>query len=444
MWIDAVPSVVMLTIVGWYVARHFKQPVLQVHALITASYLNLFPMLNYLLSDRLGMESFSYYQWLIVLLFQLPLLLITHLTAGSTARVSAYKRELAALSPWLPWMLLIVLAGFWYVALGYDLFYRRIGHMGLQRNTAEVPVALLYFYRIAVETSFFVMMFLLTTLNYVAPNSRYYWRYKMSLLACVGSFVPFYIANSRMHFVLLILCIFCTQPRTAHSVASRFGMLPLSLATATLVLCLTLLRELLLEDNGRLETGDVVDMLHSASSLIAARLDSLSMLNELDLVGFKAWGFDLTGMAHTISFNVSFFTDPETYRTIKESLITSPSVKLVNELLFRPEVDFPKSMILDMLLSFGVTGLIVTAVLLGTMIGRVQHYLNSFRGFSLAFLGSLYALPMLLEFEKEFVGFLLAFIKWIPALIFIYWQRPRFGNRRASEHAITSMPHQSA
>lgn len=353
-------------------------------------------------------------------------MIIAHFVAGRSIRKFSDKPERATLSPWLPWVLIILLASFWYVALRYDLFYRRLGHAGLQRNTAEVPALLLFVYRLAVETSFFVLMFMWTTLQYVCRGSKYYLRYKLMFYLYLGSFVLFYAANSRMHFVLLLLCAFCTQPKFVEIIQRRIRLLPLGFGLAALLIGLTLLRELVLEDNNRVDTNDYAGMLRTVLWLIAARLDSLYILHELDRVGFNGLGFDLTGFAHTISFTLSFFIDPQAYNIIKESLLTSPTVVIVNRMLGSNEVDFPKSMALDMLLSFGFLGLLVSAVLLGNMIGRIQRSISGFREYRIGFCLSLYALPMLLEFEKEFIGFFFAFVKWLPAFLLIYWLRPHF------------------
>ncbi len=438
MWWEAFPLVVVLVVVGWYMNGHRGQPILQIYTLITASYLNVFPAINFYFSSGETIESFSYFQWLVVLFFQLPLLLVAHFSAGRSVPMAINKPGRATLSPWLPLIFIIVLVGFWYVALTYDLFFRRLGHEGLQRNTTKVPALLLYIYRAAVETSFFVLMFLWTTLHYVATNSRYYRRYKWTLVFYFGSFLLFYIANSRMHVVLLLICAISTHPRIVEVIKRRMQLLPMGLMLAALLVGLTLLRELVLEDNFRVESDDLVVMMSVALGLIAARLDSLSILHELHRAGFDVLRFDLTGVFHSISFNLSFFIDWQNYISIKESLITSPTVFIVNRLLGSAEVDFPKSMILDVFLSFGLLGLAVTAVLLGAMIGKVQRRVSSFRGFNMGFLASLYVLPMLLEFEKEFLGLLIAFAKWIPVLVLIYWQRPRFYNSPIGIRVIAS------
>jgi hypothetical protein len=86
-------------------------------------------------------------------------------------------------------------------------------------------------------------------------------------------------------------------------------------------------------------------------------------------------------------------------------------------------------MIMDMFLSFGVLGLLLTATILGTSLGRLQRQLLLFNGFTPAFLISLYALPLLLAFEKEFLGMIFSFIKWLPILLLLYLLSPRFINR---------------
>jgi hypothetical protein len=160
----------------------------------------------------------------------------------------------------------------------------------------------------------------------------------------------------------------------------------------------------------------------------------------LDHIGFEVWRFDLAGIAHSFWFALSFFLDSQTYSSIKESLITSPSVLIVNQLLGFAVVDFPKSMVLDVLLSFGLFGLFGVAIFLGSLIAQVQRQISRFRGFQMKFLLSLYSLPMLLEFEKEFIGFLFSFLKWLPVFLIIYWLRPRF-KRQCSQQNITTTNH---
>ena len=427
MWIDLLPTVAILAVVVWFIGQHRGLPVVQVHALIVASYLNVFPALDYVFSDGVGMAGFAGLQLLVIVFFQLPLMAVSH---SWVARMRVNKVQWTAparLSPVLPWLLIGLLLAFWFVALRYELFFRRLGHEGLQQNTAEVPGLLLYAYRGAVETAFFVIVFLWTTLRSVTRSSRHYPQYQWALAAYLITFILFFTANSRMQFVLLLLCLICTQPQISSVLLKRANLVRFGAALLVLVLGLTLFRELYLEENDRIDTDDLSAVLLAAGWLIAGRLDSVVILFRLNEAGFNPWGFDLSGVGHVLTFYISFFTDPATYAAIKESLVTSPSVFIVNRLLSASEFDFPKSMILDMFLSFGVLGLLITAALLGSILGGLQRQLVKFRRFSFAFLASLFVLPMFLEFEKEFLGFLFAVPKWTPALLMLYWFRPRFG-----------------
>lgn len=426
MWADLLPTIAILAVVAGFMRAHRGAPLVQVYALIVASYLNVFPALDYVFSGGQGMAGFARFQWLIILFFELPLLALMRFWLAQRRPEPSPPRAVARLSPWLPLVFALLLAGFWLVSLRYDLFFRRLGHDALQRNTAEVPELLLYVYRGAVETAFFAVTFLWTTLRSVASSSRHYRLYQASLAGYLLTFLLFFGANSRMQFVMLLLCLVCTQPQIADLLLRRIRLMRFAALLALLVFGLTLLRELVLEDNERVETADLADLLTTAGWLIAARLDSVVILYRLNDLGFDPFGFQWSGLLHVIDFYVSFFTDPAKYAAIKESLVTSPSVEIVNRLLSSSEVDFPKSMILDMFLSFGVLGLLLTAGLLGGLLAWVQHRLASFRGFTPGYVVCLYMLPMLLEFEKEFIGFFFAFMKWVPMLLLVFWLRPRF------------------
>jgi hypothetical protein len=78
-----------------------------------------------------------------------------------------------------------------------------------------------------------------------------------------------------------------------------------------------------------------------------------------------------------------------------------------------------------MFLSFGVLGLFIAGTVLGSIVGWLQRQLKGLGGFSLPVMVSLYALPMLLEFEKEFMSLLVGILKWIPMFALLYWARPR-------------------
>jgi hypothetical protein len=428
MWIDLLPTVFILIFVAWFIVQHRGAPVLQIYALIVTCYLNLFPALDYLFSNGEGMANFVYFQVLIFGFFQLPLLYIAHASFRGLGLLSVQVVHAPVLlSGYLPIILGILLLAFWFVAIQYDLFFRRLGHETLAMNSASVPGALLYLYRCVVETSFFVIIFLWTTLRCASEDSPFYRGYQMTLAGYIFTFGLFFAANSRMQFVLLILCLICTQPSVADFLFRR--VMRFGLTMLLLVFGLTLFRELFLEANGRLDLESLYGLLLDTGGLIAARLNSVVVLYQLQEAGFDPFGFQISGILHVLNFYGSFVFNPADYEEIKATLVTSPSVEIINRLMSSTEVDFPKSMIMDMFLSFGVLGLLLTATILGTSLGRLQRQLLLFNGFTPAFLISLYALPLLLAFEKEFLGMIFSFIKWLPILLLLYLLSPRFINR---------------
>ena len=424
MLIDLIPTLAVLVTASLFIGRHREKPVLQIYSLIVVSYLNIFPALDFYFSTDLATNGFTQYQYIVVICFELPMFYVAS-HAAKDENVTVRPMLHTRLDPYLPVVLLGVLISFWYVSFRFDLFFRRLGHEGLLRNTAEVPGMLLYLYRAAVETSFFVITFLGVTLRCTQVKCRYLLRYKLVLVGYLITFAVFFLVNSRMQFVLLLLCLLCTQPTWARLLLRRLNLMRFGLLLATLIVGLTVLRELYLEDNERVDGADLLELLPSIIWLITSRLDSMAVLYRLHEAGFDPFGFELSGLFHVLNFYISFFIDPAAYEQVKSSLVTSPTVEIVNRLLSTNEVDFPKSMILDMFLSFGIAGLAVAAILLGSLVGRIQRRLSNFRLFSLPFMLSLYSLPMFLEFEKEFIGLAFAFLKWTPMLALLYWLRPR-------------------
>jgi hypothetical protein len=270
-----------------------------------------------------------------------------------------------------------------------------------------------------------VIIFLFSTLRAIDPSTPHYGRYKLVLGGYLATFFVFFAANSRMQLLLLPLCLICTQPKVADFFLRRIKLLPLAVLGVVLVIGITLLRELYFEQNERLEGGELAQLSLAVGWLISARLDSVAILNRLVEEGFNPYGFEWAGVLHVVRFYISAFADPQAYAAVKESLVTSPSVEIVNRLLSATVVDFPKSMILDTFLSFGVLGLMGTALFLGKAVSAVQKRILSFGRFDPAFLIAIYTLPMLLEFEKEFLGFFFAFLKWTPFLALVAYLRPK-------------------
>ncbi len=419
---DLTLTIVFLFVVAWFFLRNDRRPVVQIYVVIVISYLNVFPALDFLFSSGQGLESFVWFQLLVICFFEIPLLFMLDRwdqpIQVDVPPVSPKPRM--SLSPWLPVIFGMMLAVFWYVSIAFNFFFLR----GIS-VTFEVPSSLLYLYRATLETSFFVIVFLSYALRSSTKGTRQRGLYKLMLIAYLISFSVYFVVNSRMYFLLLALCLVCTHPNLDVLSPRKIKVLLYGLLGAALVIGLTVLRELYLEQSGRLETEDLINLMRGVGWLISARLDSVAILNSLTETEFNPFGFHLSGILHVIDYNISYFIDPQHYMELKESMVTSPSVEIVNRLLSASEVDFPKSMIIDMFLSFGVLGLLATATLLGKVMCVVQRQTRRFGDFDLMFLTAIYALPMVLQFEKEFLGLIVSFLKWVPILAVTIYFRPR-------------------
>lgn len=423
MIVNLLPSITMLFVVAWYSSRQKNATAIKLYLLIVSSYLLVFPSLDYVLKNGEGMADFLYIQTLIIGFFVIPLLGFISLASRNQKKIyHPISKTSIRLTSWLPITLGLFLLIFWIVALHFDLFQRRLGHEALARQSADVPALFLYIYRGVVETAFFTIIYLWNCVSQTTILNRYYRQYQIILSAFLLTFIIFFGLNSRMQFIILVLCLLCTQEKLARIFTARLWSTTVLLLVS--VIGLTLLREIYLESNDRIDFTNLESILLAVSLLIIERLDSTIILYRLFESGLDPLDFHLSGISHVMDFYLAFFYDPVLYTAIKESLITSPSVEIANRFLSNSEIDFPKSMILDMFLSFGVLGLLLVSSFLGLGIGAIQTSIRTSKKFNFNFLISIYTLPLFLEFEKEFFGFIFNFLKWLPVLIFLYIARP--------------------
>jgi hypothetical protein len=427
--IELLPTILFLMVAPFFLHYNNGRPVVQVYFIIVLAYLNFFPSLDFLFQLELGfkMEAFMLFQVYIIAFFELPLMYFLNRKARVVSRspaVSILHSRPLHLSVILPFFLSALLLAFWFISLRYDLFFVRMGYQGVQDAPPDTPSILLYTYRAAVETSFFVILFLFYTLRSTAKTSSYRSVYKVLLTGYLLTFLVFYVVNSRAHLLVLILLLMCTQARADIFSTKGIKLAVVGVGTLVLLIVHTLLRELL-EKNDRLDFSSIVAIVSSIVGLIAGRLNSLVMLNELANTEFNPFGLQLSGLIHVVYFNIAFITDPQAYASIKASEVTSPSVEIINRLLSVSMVDFPKSHVLDVFLIFGVYGLLILAIFMGKTVSLIQRHTLQGPNFSKSFLVAIYTLTLLFQFDKEFLGFVSNFLKWSPILLLIVYLRPR-------------------
>lgn len=391
----------------------------QVYLAIVFCYLNLFPMASNGLTF-FPSENFSKAQYIAIFLFEIPLFSLLAFNGWKQRNRRVRQCPLSAdLSSTAPFVLLGLLAIFWFVSIAYDQFFVRLGYEAFLENPDAVPALLLFPYRITVEGSYFVILYLIFCLQLSPLNAPYRSRYTFTLWLYLITFITFFFVNSRMQFLLLLLCLYFVRPGL-KSPRIRLAKLFLFFISAIfLVISLTLIREYLIESNSRLEGSNLKDIAYIAASLIADRLNSLIMLTRALDAGYDPFSLEISGLTHLWNLYFSFFTDPATYAEIRASEITSPSVEIINRILNESHVDFPKSMMLDVQLIFGSVALPGLAWMLARIVIYCQNSIINAEKINARLLAALFITPLLLQFEKETFGFLSLALKWSPLLVLL-------------------------
>jgi len=399
-------------------------PTAQIFITIVGAYILVFPTVDFLLAPKNHASNFAYIQLIILLLFFSPLVLFLKMRLKSSQiHFSKDQSTKIALNPYAPLILILNQIAFIFVSYYYDLYLVRINYGDFETFTGTIPLLPLAIYRISLESSFFIVIFLYYCLKSSSQTNKHRLLYKITFISYVSIFGLFFLVNSRMQFIILfLLLIACGYRPGSHSlkkVAVTF------FAVLFLIVALTLLREFVIEGNDRLEASGSAALIRETIALIAVRLNSLAIVDLATEFGFNPFRLDLSGLFYFIEFNFAYFTDPREYDAIKALQLTSPSVYVINNILGARYVDFPKSMVVDTILIFGCFGLPVLAYFLASLVGWIQRQLHSSDVSNGSFVFALFLLPLVFQFEKEFLGFLINCIKWSPMLILGLVARPK-------------------
>ena len=385
--------------------------------IIVVSHLNIFPAINQLLYF-LPDSKFQLSQLIVIVFFEIPLFLMLS-TRVKEVKDHTPLQLVQKLPVYPPVLLLILLFIFWIVAILYDLFMARMYYQQFLIDPNAVPFILLYPYRLVVDSSFFVILYLIFALRFSHSSEKNRFIYKAALALYLGTFLAFFLLNSRMQFITLLICIYFVRPLYVMPRINLSKIFFGGVILGLLVLFTTLLRELYIENNNRLDDGDALGLFYGVLSMVVSRLDSLVMLDRLLEVGYNPFEMQLSGLVHVFNMYTSFFIDQQAYVEIRASEITSPSVEIVNRLLNVNYVDFPKSMVLDVQLTFGSLFLPLLAWFLSTLILFSQKIIITSNKINFRLLFGLFIIPLILQFGVETIGFISFILKWSPMLLMI-------------------------
>tara|TARA_R110000787_G_scaffold10961_3_gene36433 strand:+ start:435 stop:1742 length:1308 start_codon:yes stop_codon:yes gene_type:complete len=427
--IEVIPSLFILGVTGLALTRLKHFPISQIYILFVVAYTSLFPALDLLMSPFPLKGAFGFHQSMFAIFFILPLILFILMRSRFSIVTGNQSDDIVNLNTYSPIILSASAIVFLVAALAYNLFFVRLGYGEFLQIASSTPNVVRYHYRMAVETSFFVIIYL-TAIIRSYPDARFIGAYKVTLGVYILVFGAFFLVNSRMQFLLLVILLLASNYKTGIINFRRLAKL--GVMVVALAISLTLLRELFIEQNNRLDVSSFMILIRETVWLIASRLNSVVMIDTAGQGLYNPFIPNLDGLWFLIKFNLAAFNDPAYYEYMKAIQITSPSVFVINDILVRTDIDFPKSMMVEVLLIFGLLGLPVLAYILARVVGRIQFIVKRFSPTDPQFILALYVLPGILQFEKEFSGFLFSLIKWAPMVIFIIVSRPtiRVNNRK--------------
>jgi hypothetical protein len=394
--------------------------VLQIYSLIALSYLHLFPAAAYFLADGRTTDSFLITQFLVFFTFTIPLFVMFSFSKIDVSFVNKdEKKAELKLSLLLPVVTIVLALAFAFVAFKYDLMVRRIGFRALAENTSNVPIVLLVFYRLGVETAFFVLVYLYTCLTTTQKGNSLRTLYMVAFGVHSILFLAFFFVNSRMQFMISVFCLVLVSPYSRKLLGSTKSVARFAAISIVMIFTLTLVREIFLEENYRVSNASFSETIFDILLLVSERVNSVAIINLMIDMNQPLLTFNIAGLEKVFSVYYNFFFDRELYQVIKGSLETSPSQAILIGIFHLAEDDFQKSVILDTFLTFGWPGIVISAVYAGMVGSFCQRQISNPDPTKMKFILAIYLLPTLLEFEKEFLPIIVTVFKWSSMFIVI-------------------------
>lgn len=428
MLLEFFASSVLIAIALAAIIANTGKPVLQTYSLIAVSYLHIFPSASYFLQDGKTTDSFLSTQLIIYLIFTAPLLIFYFLSRSKLEPTQPLMANIeTSLSPILPLLYIGLACVFFYVAITYNLFVRRIGFRGLEENSSNVPFLLLAIYRIAVETSFFTMLFLFTILVTVKKTVKFKFLYMISFGVHAAIFLTFFFVNSRLQMMVALFCLAMIHPRGRMIFLKKRRLINYAVSAIAIIFVLTIIRELFLEtNNNRVSSDGILTTLYDVLVLISDRVNSVAIINKMMDENMPMIAYNSAGLDKLYSIYYNMFFDYDRYTLMKSSLETSPSEAILYGLFRQSEVDFQKSILLDPYLTFGWPGVFlatVFSVVVGLFTNGRMVRPNPTK---IAFIVAIFMLPSFLEFEKELFPHFISLLKWSPIAIVTIFFKPRY------------------
>lgn len=389
--------------------------------LIVFAYVLVGPVISFFDLEASSKKLYFFYQPIILILFYIPFLFFILIFKESYS-VPSYYITYKKLPILLPIILLTFLFIFIFVVVDNNLLFRRMGHQGLYEATNQLSIYQKVIYRLVAESSFFIVLALRGIINTSSLQTKNIFSYKIVFYLFAIVFLIYFLLNSRMQFILLLVfLLFPLKPVKSQNFSNLIGYASLVVFA---LLFLTIFREITLEASGRITEETLLSQVKSSITIIAKRLNILEIFYTIHHYGYNPMSYNMSGFFQAVYFPISALVDPQYYEITKLNLTTSSSVVVVNEITGGGFVDFPKTIIVEIMLSFGALPLIILATVYSKLISFLIELFYKTEYLNYKWYLSAYLITIFFQFEKEFFSMFISAIKWSFILFIFFAMKP--------------------
>ncbi len=382
-------------------------------------------------SDVTSVESVDSYhnaQSIIVVFFLLPICMAYRILSKGISKQDQHlaRNNLSEIRVVLVCVFFLALeVAFTLLALKNEMYVRRIGTEKIAELISEIDMMTL----IIIRTHDLVVLPVITLLAILLPAIKRQMSVWTRILAyasfsiIVLSFIVFSIANSRTQLILLVVALIFAA--IIHGNAKfRLNVRALTLTA------LALTYGLIVVSNYRNHGAD--------EPILADILNPVSFISEADSDAFNQWEWTqrldcvnlITQMDESLQFRgyemgeawkrpiISMFgqiVGSDLATEYKANAITTAKSYLLEEHTEISQKDYPSCMLTDLWGNFWIYGLPVAGILVACCFALLRYGLTAAPS-PLAFVASLVFAFYFVTFEKEFVDWIIGWIKLIPAI----------------------------
>jgi hypothetical protein len=382
--------------------------------------------------DRVN--TYSTIQLLCFLFYVLPLLSTYYFLSfkkENTFEVKKYESSLSKLTITKNYKLIFLLLlcflilslTFVYVALNYNLLFRRIGHEALYDMTSDVPRLLYYPYKIFSELGLFIII-LIYIIKINCKQNLIYFLSKLSLIVYIITYGGFVLINNRLQTLILIFTIFGFNliVRNKKKIFTR-NTLIIILISIYLLKVIVNVRNNFVDNDGNIKVVEVINPFYQTQ---LDENDPLSnRLNGIDLISiyypkmfYKGFTY-FDPWIHSVKIFFGSILNTDYYIYCKTNMITNARSIIVKKYLDMSIIDYNQCQLTDVFAVMGPFSLffvsIFTAYLFSIIINGFYYSKNIFK-----ILIFILMIPFVLEFEKDFMNLAIGWLKYLPIAFIIY------------------------